>query len=36
MANITIYQPDRSEEVHAPFPPPHLPKKKIPRGVSCH
>ena len=35
MANITIYQPDRSEKVHAPSPPP-LPKKKIPRGVSCH
>ena len=30
MANITIYQPDRSEKVHAPSPPP--PKKKNSAG----
>ena len=27
MANITIYQPDRSEKVHAPSPPPPSQKK---------
>ena len=32
MANITIYQPDRSEEVHAPSPPPPPPKKKNSAG----
>ena len=39
MANITIYQPDRSETVPAPSSPPPPQKKKekkIPRGVSCH
>ena len=37
MANITIYQPDRSETVPAPSsPPPPQKKKKIPQGVSCH
>ena len=39
MANITIYQPDRSETVPAPSSPPPPKKKKekkIPRGVSCH
>ena len=38
MANITIYQPDRSETVPAPSSPPPQKKKrkKIPRGVSCH
>ena len=39
MANITIYQPDRSETVPAlSSPPPQKKKteKKIPRGVSCH
>ena len=28
MANITIYQPDRSETVPAPSPPPPQKKKK--------
>ena len=40
MANITIYQPDRSETVPAPSSPPPPQKKekekKIPRGVSCY
>ena len=40
MANITIYQPDRSETVPAPSSPPpqkkKKSKKKIPREVSCH
>ena len=39
MANITIYQPDRSETVPAPSSPPPQKKKKekkIPRGVSCY
>ena len=38
MANITIYQPDRSETVPALSSPPPKKKKekKIPRGVSCH
>ena len=37
MANITIYQPDRSETVPALSSPPKKKKeKKIPGGVSCH